>query len=599
MPIVKDDIIDDPDVGGISPSEKGAPNGVAELDAGGTVPVAQLPASIVGNLAYQGTWDASTNTPTLDNTDVGATGYVYRCNVAGSVDFGAGSITFTIGDFAVNNGTIWEKWDAGDVVQSIFGRVGIVVAAASDYDASQIDNDSGVTGTFVKDALNQLDTDIGNQVPKVLFDAYTILAADVDNTPAALALAASTMIGRKATGGIVALTAAEIRTIINVADGATAYTDTDARGAIGNIFGSDGKADSDIDLDNHILNNVKKVLITGSVEQGAAGQEMDVVEYVGDAAATHILTKLLGIIPTSQDYMEVMGGEDGSGQFGKGFIVRHHKATAKYSIYYSTSGAFDGTEVELFELDSSGNLTITGNIIFPDPGTNANSKILRMIADNSGTPQIGEIVVAYGTNPYIRFSPPNASGTATATIDLRSDLVSFPNDNTVDIGASGSGRPKDMYLAGDLHIGGIVEGDVAADAGMEAGAGYDVYVKIGDKVGGNYFEVRDSDGTVLFTVDSIGNVTLVSGTSINEFSTDGTLAGDSDNAVPTEKAVKTYVNNVTGGIIQADVNLAGATPVDADVSGWPDGGKGHGIGTDSSEWYMIKRGTTVKAVEMS
>lgn len=33
-----------------------------------------------------------------------------------------------------------------------------------------------------------------------------------------------------------------------------------------------------------------------------------------------------------------------------------------------------------------------------------------------------------------------------------------------------------------------------------------------------------------------------SGTSITEFSTDGTLAGNSDNATPTEKAVKTYVD---------------------------------------------------------
>ena len=57
---------------------------------------------------------------------------------------------------------------------------------------------------------------------KSLFDAYTILAADADNTPAALTVAASTIVGRKATGGIVALTATEVRTIINVADGATA-----------------------------------------------------------------------------------------------------------------------------------------------------------------------------------------------------------------------------------------------------------------------------------------------------------------------------------------------------------------------------------------
>ena len=57
-------------------------------------------------------------------------------------------------------------------------------------------------------------------VPKTLFDAYSILAADVDDTPATLTVGASTIVGRKAAGGIVALTAAEARTILNVADGA-------------------------------------------------------------------------------------------------------------------------------------------------------------------------------------------------------------------------------------------------------------------------------------------------------------------------------------------------------------------------------------------
>jgi len=44
------------------------------------------------------------------------------------------------------------------------------------------------------------------------------------------------------------------------------------------------------------------------------------------------------------------------------------------------------------------------------------------------------------------------------------------------------------------------------------------------------------------TISSTGVVTLKNGTGIDEFSTDGTLGGDSDDAVPTEKAVKTYVD---------------------------------------------------------
>ena len=68
----------------------GAANGVATLDSGGKVPVSQLPSSVV---TYLGTWNASTNTPTLTN-GVGDAGDMYICNVAGTVNFGSGPITF-------------------------------------------------------------------------------------------------------------------------------------------------------------------------------------------------------------------------------------------------------------------------------------------------------------------------------------------------------------------------------------------------------------------------------------------------------------------------------------------------------------------------
>ena len=50
----------------------------------------------------QGNWDGSTNTPTLANTDAGVDGYLYYVNVAGSVDFGAGSKSFDVGDWVYN-----------------------------------------------------------------------------------------------------------------------------------------------------------------------------------------------------------------------------------------------------------------------------------------------------------------------------------------------------------------------------------------------------------------------------------------------------------------------------------------------------------------
>ena len=83
----------------------GGANGVATLDSGGKVPVSQLPSSVV---TYLGTWDASTNTPTLAN-GTGDAGDMYICNVAGTVNFGAGPITFAVGDWVLYGSGTWQK----------------------------------------------------------------------------------------------------------------------------------------------------------------------------------------------------------------------------------------------------------------------------------------------------------------------------------------------------------------------------------------------------------------------------------------------------------------------------------------------------------
>ena len=54
-------------------------------------------------------------------------------------------------------------------------------------------------------------------------------------------------------------------------------------------------------------------------------------------------------------------------------------------------------------------------------------------------------------------------------------------------------------------------------------------------------------GLILTGNLTTNEITLVN--TITEFSTDGTLGDNSDSAVPTEKAVKTYVGASGGGII--------------------------------------------------
>ena len=63
---------------------------------------------------------------------------------------------------------------------------------------------------------------------------------------------------------------------------------------------------------------------------------------------------------------------------------------------------------------------------------------------------------------------------------------------------------------------------------------------------GTILQVENSAASSVLTALANGDVSLRNGTGINEFSIDGTLAGNSDDAVPTEKAVKTYVDAQLG-----------------------------------------------------
>ena len=80
-------------------------NGVPRLDVNGKILVSQLPNSV---MEYKGVWNAATNTPTLVN-GTGNQGDVYLCNVAGTVDFGAGAIAFFVGDQVIYSGSIWQR----------------------------------------------------------------------------------------------------------------------------------------------------------------------------------------------------------------------------------------------------------------------------------------------------------------------------------------------------------------------------------------------------------------------------------------------------------------------------------------------------------
>lgn len=84
---------------------------------------------LIGGSIYKGTWNASTNTPSLASS-VGTAGWYYIVNVAGSTNLN-GITDWNVGDWAIFNGGVWQKVDNTDAVVSVNGFTGAVSLTTS------------------------------------------------------------------------------------------------------------------------------------------------------------------------------------------------------------------------------------------------------------------------------------------------------------------------------------------------------------------------------------------------------------------------------------------------------------------------------------
>ena len=93
--------------------------------------VATQVATVTGGMVYQGTWNASTNTPALVSS-TGTKGFFYKVSVAGTTTLD-GLNSWNVGDIAAFDGTVWDKIDGiASEVLSVAGRTGAVVLAQAD-----------------------------------------------------------------------------------------------------------------------------------------------------------------------------------------------------------------------------------------------------------------------------------------------------------------------------------------------------------------------------------------------------------------------------------------------------------------------------------
>lgn len=115
-----------PNLGTASAKDINVANGVPSLGADAKILTTFLPASVLGQVSYEGGWDASAGSaPSATPTK----GWYYIVTTAGSTSLG-GITDWKVGDWAIYDGTQWDKVDNTDAVSSVAGLVGPISAAS-------------------------------------------------------------------------------------------------------------------------------------------------------------------------------------------------------------------------------------------------------------------------------------------------------------------------------------------------------------------------------------------------------------------------------------------------------------------------------------
>ena len=103
--------------------------------------------NVIGALNYKGTWDAATNDPTLTSS-VGTKGDYYVVSVAGNTNLD-GTTLWGVGDWAVFNGSIWQKVDGG----STGDFTSISVSTLATLGGTNFTSANSATATFATSSL--------------------------------------------------------------------------------------------------------------------------------------------------------------------------------------------------------------------------------------------------------------------------------------------------------------------------------------------------------------------------------------------------------------------------------------------------------------
>jgi len=369
-------------------------------------------------LSYEGTWNASTNTPTLASS-TGVSGYYYIVSVAGSTNLD-GITDWQAGDWLVFNGTVWQKidqsWATAGVNNNITSMTGIT-GGISSPDFIQFDTAATVTdatGKLYYNADDQFQTLSfqmnGNQLQHIGEELYYRVKLSSAATKGQVLMFTGTL---GASGG---LTAAP----------ATGLQPEESNYILG-VAGETGSTNDWIFVTT--FGEVKSIDTTGGAESWAQG---DVLYY--NPSVTGGLTKTKPAVPNAicivaavvhvgssngvlfvrPTYGSVLGETDGNVNFTS-------LASGNTLIYDAVSGVWenafltDGTGISITE--GAGSITITNSapdqtVALTGAGTTSISGTYPNFTITSNDAFTGTVTSVTGTSPVA------SSGGATPAISL-------------------------------------------------------------------------------------------------------------------------------------------------------------------------------------
>jgi hypothetical protein len=361
--------------------------------------------SAVGGLSYQGTWNASTNSPTLTSS-VGTNGYYYVVDTAGSTNLN-GITDWKAGDWLIFNGSTWQKIDqswaiagANDNITSMTG----VTGGISSPDFIQFDTAATVTnatGKLYYNADDQFQTLSfqmnGNQVQHIGEELYYRVKLSSAATKGQVLMFTGTL---GSSGGLTAAPATGLQPeqasyILGVAAETGATNDWVFVTTFGEVksINTTGGAESWAQGDVLYYNP--------SVTGGLTKTKPSVPNAICIVAAVVHVGSSNGVLFVRPTYGSVLGGTDGNVNFTS-------LASGNTLIYDAVAGVWenafltDGTGISITE--GAGTITITNSapdqtVSLTGAGTTSISGTYPNFTVTSNDAFTGTVTSVTGTSP--------------------------------------------------------------------------------------------------------------------------------------------------------------------------------------------------------